>query len=91
MKKLRTKIIWYFILCAFLLEIAVSLIDDIVGNFIDTCLTEDDGGKFVLLLFLFFGLTALSFAGKILFLFFKSSICSSKALILSSRRTVFLL
>ena len=69
MKKLRTKIIWYFILCAFLLEIAVSLIDDIVGNFIDTCLTEDDGGKFVLLLFLFFGLTALSFAGAA-FLFF---------------------
>ena len=41
MKNLRKKIVWYFILCAFLLQVVLSVIDSTMGSFVESHASEE--------------------------------------------------
>ena len=41
MKKLRKKIVWYFIICSFLLQCVLSAIDSTVGTMVESHVTEE--------------------------------------------------
>ncbi|MBR5400639.1 MAG: HAMP domain-containing histidine kinase [Treponema sp.] len=66
MKNLRKKIVWYFILCAFLLQVVLSVIDSTMGTLVDSNFTEEavEGlsvGGFSVLFALFIGLQVFFF------------------------------
>lgn len=66
MKKLRKKIVWYFIICSFLLQCALSAIDSTVGAMVESHTTEEavEGisvGSFSVLFILFIGLQVFFF------------------------------
>lgn len=81
MKALRKKIVWYFILCAFVLQVALSIIDSIVGEFVDSHATEEaieglSAGSFSVFFVLFIILQILFFvaAALVFFLLVKKAV-----------------
>ena len=74
MKTLRKKIVGYFILCAFFLQVALSIIDSTVGSYVDSHVTEEtieglSKSSFSIFLFLFILLQILFFIAAA-FIFF---------------------
>ena len=81
MKTLRKKIVGYFILCAFFLQVALSVIDSTVGAYVDSHTTEETiegltAGRFSVFLVLFIILQILFFiaAAIIFFLLVKKAV-----------------